>query len=220
MTTTFNKERCRTELRRALRTLGKADTADLIAEADIHKMWPEVFEELKLAPPKWLLQRQAAERVPAKKCFFYLVTFVEYGVPVWKWGITTKADAKARCSTYVDTHRWIEIPSMAVGRQMEKMMGCLMTVILFFREPERSMYRESVDQYFSFDVLLKALDWMLANVDEKGRWSEAANEMYAIACPRGTGAPDMAPPVALALREEMEAALIKPEVKELEPMWA
>jgi hypothetical protein len=35
-----------------------------------------------------------------------------------------------------------------------------------------------------------------------------------------TGAPDMAPPIALALRAEMEAALIKPEVKELEPMWA
>jgi hypothetical protein len=159
-----------------------------------------------------------------QKAFFYLVTHYEYGLtyghPVWKWGITTKATAKQRSSTYVDTHRWVEIPSMAVGRRMEKAMGCLMTVILYLREPERCMYTESVGQYFSFDVLLKALDWMLANVDEKGCWSKAANEMYAIACPRGTGAPDMAPPVALALREEMEAALIKPEAKELEPMWA
>jgi len=159
-----------------------------------------------------------------QKAFFYLVTHYEYGLtyghPVWKWGITTKATAKQRSSTYVDTHRWVEIPSMAVGRSMEKLMGSLMTVVLYLREPERCMYGESVGQFFSFDALLKAFDWTLENADSRGRWSDAGNEMYAIACPRGTGAPDIAPSFALALRAEMEAALIKPEAKELEPMWA
>ena len=150
---------------------------------------------------------------------FYLVTYIEEGVPVWKWGITTKADAKGRCSDYVDTHRWVQIPSMGVGRRLEKLMGCLMVNVLNDRK-NRSMYTESVAQSFPFDVLVQMFDWVVENVDNNGRWSAEAAPLYEAACPGLVGYADMAPALALNFRALVEEATQPVEVKELEPMWA
>jgi len=192
------------------------DFQELIAEtvADAH---PDAFAWLGVEPPAYWVAKKRAVQV--KTAFFYLVTSSEDGQLVWKWGITTKPNAKARSSSYSDTHRWVEITSMAVGRRIEKLMGCLMVNVLNDRE-RRSMYDESVPQSFPFEVLLQMVDWALANVDDAGRWSAEADPLYQAACPGLVGYADAAPEIALQFRALMGQAMVPVRSKELEPMWA
>jgi hypothetical protein len=150
---------------------------------------------------------------------FYLVTSSEDGKPVWKWGITTKATAKARSSAYVDTHRWVEIPSMSVGKKLEKLMGCLVVNVVNDRK-DRCMYTEYVQQSFPFEVLTQMFDWVTANVDRNGQWSDEAKPMYESACPGIVGYADAAPELALRFRALMEEAMAPVQVEQLQPMWA
>lgn len=170
---------------------------------------PTVLEILASRKPK-------AAHKPA---WFYLVSSVEEGEHVWKWGITTKPTAKKRNSAYYDTHRWIEISSMAVGRRMEKLMGCLMVNVLNERQ-KRSMYTESVPQSFPFEVLVEMIDWVINSVDERGQWPAIGDELYTAACPGIVGLKDAAPKFALEWRLKMNEALRPVKKKELEPMWA
>ncbi len=153
---------------------------------------------------------------------FYLVTHYEYGLtyghPVWKWGITTKATAKQRSSTYVDTHRWVEIRSMAVGRRLEKLMGCLMVNVLGDRD-HRDMYDESVPEAFPFEVLLEMFDWTVENVDQAGVWSDATDGLHGAACPGSED--EETPEIALLFRVKHADALRRlPKPRAAEPMWA
>jgi hypothetical protein len=165
------------------------------------------------------IQALAAAMRRHKPAYFYLVSSTENEKPVWKWGITTKATAKARSSAYVDTHRWVDIPSMAVGRRMEKLMGCLMVNVLNDRKG-RDMYDESVPQSFPFEVLIEMIDWVIESVDNRGHWSPIGDALYSAACPGLVGLADAAPKFALEFRAKMEEAMRPVQLKELQPMWA
>lgn len=149
---------------------------------------------------------------------FYLVSSTEHDVHVWKWGITTKPTAKKRSSAYYDTHRWIEIPSMAVGRAMEQRMGCLMVNVVNDRA-NRCMYHESISQSFPFEVLLQMFDWVVESFENRERWSEVGQQLYLAACPGIVGLKDAAPEFALEFRKLVEQAQSFEVPARLQPMW-
>jgi hypothetical protein len=151
----------------------------------------------------------------------------------WKWGITTKASAKARSSSYFDVHRWVEIPSMAIGRRLERLTAALVGLA----RGAAALWDEETDLDFPLELLCEIHDWAVENVLPDGSYTEAAQwvEAYAIPlCTCSTGPVEFADwyghdangagfAIGQHVRDAYRAALVvKVEIsaKELQPMWA
>ena len=196
--------------------------------------FPEYFEDVMeafgLAENEWALKRILARKKNNPTGHFYLVTEGNSSNELdewnWKWGITTKDHFRKRSSDYSDCHRWLEIPSMRVGRKIERLVALLTNGV----RGGMGCWNERAESDFPLEVLASLVDWAIANVDKRGDYSQEAKIVKALCmdCPnseqftldeRWESYGEMVPAVICKHRAMYVATKELAERKELVAMW-